>query len=330
MKFLIAGFGSIGRRHFRNLKAIGQGDILFYRTGRSRLPDEELEGYIVEHDLAAALAHHPDAVIVSNPTALHLDVAIPAAELGCHLLLEKPISHSLEKVDELWAAVQKNGSRVLVGFQFRYHPTLCRVSEVLEGGQLGRPLSARAHWGEYLPDWHPWEDYRQGYSARPDLGGGVVLTLCHPFDYLRWLFGEVAGLSASLNNTGTLDIEVEDQAEVVLEFAGGLLGSVHLDYLQRPTAHWLEIICEQGVLYWEAASGLLRVTRADQEKPQELRPPDGFERNDLFQEQARHFVDVVAGSENPLCTLEDGIQALKIVLAAYESAAGGKKLNLGA
>jgi predicted dehydrogenase len=327
MKFLIAGFGSIGRRHFRNLKALGQEDILFYRTGRSQLPEEELDGYIVEHDLDAALAHKPNAVIVANPTALHLEVAIPAAQAGCHLLLEKPISANLDKLEELSAAVQAGGSRVLVGFQFRYHPTLRKAVELLQSDALGKVVSARAHWGEYLPDWHPWEDYRQSYSARPDLGGGVVLTLSHPLDYLRWLFGDVSSLSAVVHNSGSLGIAVDDQAELILEFSRGVLGSLHLDYLQRPPAHWLEIICASGTLQWEATSGLLRVQQAGDDE-QTHRPPDGFERNDLFLEQTRHFIEVVAGKAAPMCTLEDGVQALKLALAAHASSAEGRKQNI--
>src|SRR5512146_1839312 len=145
MKFLIAGFGSIGRRHLRNLRALGEQDILLYRTHRSTLPDDETQGLPVETDLAQALAHHPDAVIVANPTAAHLDVAIPAAEAGCALLIEKPVAHSLERTDELARAVEKNGGRLLVGFQFRFHPGLVAAKGLLEEGAIGRPVSARAH-----------------------------------------------------------------------------------------------------------------------------------------------------------------------------------------
>ncbi len=185
MKFLIAGLGSIGRRHFRNLRALGENDLVLYRTNRATLPNDELAGSPVETDLAQALAGKPDVVIVSNPTSLHLDTAIPAARAGCHLFLEKPISHSLERVDELAAAVRQSGSRVLVGFQFRFHPGLRKAAALLAEGAIGKPLAFHVHWGEYLPGWHPWEDYRQGYAARSDLGGGVVLTLSHPLDYLR-------------------------------------------------------------------------------------------------------------------------------------------------
>src|SRR5512141_851332 len=124
MKFLIAGYGSIGRRHFRNLLELGERDILFYRTHHGTLPEADLEGFRVETDLRSALGQHPDAVIIANPTAAHLEVAVPAAEAGCHLLLEKPLAHSLEGVQALAAAAERSGARVLVGFQFRFHPVL--------------------------------------------------------------------------------------------------------------------------------------------------------------------------------------------------------------
>jgi predicted dehydrogenase len=327
MKFLIAGFGSIGRRHFRNLKALGERDILLYRSGNSQLDDEELTGYTVERDLAAALAHKPDAVIVANPTALHLDVAIPAAKAGCHLFLEKPISHNLDRLDELETAVKANGNRVLVGFQFRFHPGLQKAAELLSGGKLGHPLSARAHWGSYLPDWHPWEDYRKGYSARANLGGGVLLTLCHPFDYLRWLLGDVSRVWGSVTRSGELEMDVEDQAEVGLEFANGALGSVHLDYLQRPGAHWLQIVCSKGVIHWDADNGSLQVTDS-QGKQQEHPVTAGFERNDLFLEQMKHFIEVVSKKAESSCTLKDGRRALEIVLAAYAAAKQGERIDL--
>lgn len=327
MKFLIAGFGSIGRRHFRNLKSLGQNDIVLYRTGKSQLDDAELAGHPIEHDLAVALAHKPDAVIVSNPTALHMDVAIPAVEAGCHILLEKPISHSLDRVAELEAAAQRTGSRILVGFQLRFHPTLQQAARVLASGSLGSPLSARAHWGEYLPQWHPYEDYRQGYSARADLGGGVVLTLCHPFDYLRWLLGEVASVSARLGRSGELQIAVEDQAEVTLGFAGGPLASVHLDYLQRPASHWLELVCSQGSLHWDAGSGVMRQVSAEGVE-KEAAPPSDFERNELFLAQMQHFLDVVEEKAEPVCSLQDGKAALQIALAAHQSNQSGQRIDL--
>jgi len=319
MKFMIAGLGSIGRRHLRNLIALGEEDILLYRSGKSTLQDDELERYITETELDAALAHKPDAVIVSNPTALHLDVAIPAAEAGCHLLLEKPISHNLERIDELRAAVGQGGGRVLVGYQFRFHPGLQAVKRWLEEGLIGNPISAHAHWGEYLPGWHPWEDYRNSYAASDALGGGVVLTLCHPFDYLRWLLGEVVSVLGMVSNLGDLGLEVEDTAEVVLKFASGALGSVHLDYYQRPATHNLEIIGTQGTIQWNNQDGSSRVYQASTQEWEVIPPPEGFQRNDIFLAEMSHFLEVVTGVAEPVCDLVDGIRALDIAVAAKSS-----------
>ena len=176
-KMLIAGLGSIGRRHLRNLIALGETDIVLLRSHRGALPEDELAGLPTETDLSEALRkHRPTAVVVSNPTALHLDVAIPAAHAGCSLLLEKPVSHSTDRLDVLRQVVSASGAQVLMGFQLRYHPCLLRARELVQTGRLGRLISARVHFGEYLPAWHPWEDYRKGYAARLDLGGGVLLT----------------------------------------------------------------------------------------------------------------------------------------------------------
>jgi predicted dehydrogenase len=327
MKFLIAGLGSIGRRHLRNLESLGEKDIILYRTHQATLPDEELAGFHAATDLEEALALKPNAVIVANPTALHLDVAIPAAKAGCHLLMEKPLSNSLDGIEKFQEAVAVGGGKVLMGFQFRYHPGLNQVSKLLKEGAIGRPLSVRAHWGEYLPNWHPWEDYRQGYAARPDLGGGVILTLCHPLDYLRWLLGDIQELFAFGGHLSDLELQVEDTAEINLRFTNGVVGSVHLNYTQRPPVHRLEIVGTEGSLGWDNADGAARLSKAG-EAWENFSTPAGFERNWLFQEEMRHFLAVTRGDEEPICTLEDGAWALRLALSALKSIETGTKIEL--
>lgn len=332
MKILIAGLGSIGRRHFRNLVALGEKDLVLYRTHKATLSDDELAGYPVETDLSAALAKHRfDAVIVANPTALHMDVAIPAAEAGCAVLLEKPIAEDLSRVDELRRAAEKNGNRILVGFQFRYHPTLNKAKELIESGALGKILTVHAHWGEYLPNWHPWEDYRASYAARDDLGGGVIRTLTHPLDYLRYILGEVAELHAFQGQISALELTgVEDAAEIGLKFKSGAIGGLHVNYFQRPPVHRLEIVGTAGTLRWDNADGtLIHYQMPDAFGgiyPQPLPAvetrhplPDGFDRNQLFVAQTQHFLKVAAGESAPICTLEDGVRALEMALAARKS-----------
>jgi predicted dehydrogenase len=332
MKILIAGLGSIGRRHFRNLVALGQNQLVFFRSNKATLPDDELVGYPTETNFNEAIKKHkPDAVIVSNPTALHMDIAIPAARAGCAILLEKPIAQDLSRVAELRQAAALSGSKILVGFQFRYHPTLNKARELITAGKIGRVLSAHAHWGEYLPNWHPWEDYRQSYAARADLGGGVIVTLTHPLDYLRHLLGEVEALWSFNGHVSSLELtDVEDVAEIGLKFTNGAIGGVHVNYFQRPPVHRLEIIGTAGTLRWDNADGILQLFSMPDEfgmvnsqptpaQITEYRLPEGFERNHLFLAQTQHFLKMAAGDTDPVCTLDDGIRALEMALQAKSS-----------
>jgi predicted dehydrogenase len=339
MKFLIAGLGSIGRRHLRNLITLGEKDIVLYRTHRSTLPNSDLAGFPIETNLEAALAYKPDAVIISNPTSHHLEIAIPAVEAKCHLFMEKPVSHSLDRTDILANYVQQYGVKILVGYQFRFHPGLRRVVNLLKQRAIGQPLTARAHWGEYLPDWHPWEDYRVGYSARLDMGGGVVLTLSHPLDYLLWMFGDADNLCAFTDSLGNLELDVEDNAEILIKFKQGTVASIHLDYYQRPPAHHLEIIGTLGTIRWDNADGTVQLYQTidssyDSGKWQTFPAKSftnvekPFARNDLFLLEMKHFISVLRGEEEPICTLEDGLNVLKLCLASYQSSQNGHKINL--
>lgn len=321
MKFLIAGFGSIGRRHLRNLLALDQHDILLLRSRKSTLPEDEIRDFPVETNIERALEHHPDGVVVANPTSLHLDVAIPAAKMGCHILMEKPVSNSMDRLDLLQEALQQGGGKLLMGFQYRFHPGLQKVKEILRNGTIGRLLSLRVDWGEYLPGWHPWEDYRKSYSARADLGGGVVLTLCHPLDYLRRLVGEVDSIYASIGHLSDLEMDVEDSAEMVLRFSTGVVGSVHLDYYRQPGVHRLEMTGSKGVLTWDNADGAVQVMRPDGSNRQIYPAPEGFERNSLFIDEMKNFIDVISKRADPECSLKDGIRSLQLVQGVYRSSA---------
>ncbi len=339
MKFLIAGLGSIGRRHMRNLVALGEKDIVLYRTGKSTMPEEDLAGFPQENDLLTALTKHkPDAVIVANPTAFHLDVAIPAAAAGCSLLLEKPLSHSMQRIDELQSVVSQNGAKVLVGFQFRFHPGMVRAKQLIQDGEIGRVVSAHVHFGEYLPAWHPWEDYRKGYAARSDMGGGVVLTQCHSLDYLPWLVGKVESVWGFTAKLSDLEVDVEDTAKIGLRFANGALGSIHLDYNQQPPSHYFEVVGTKGSLQLNLSDGATRIYRAESpssgrgvkgEGEWETYPlPPGWERNVMFMEEMKHFAAVARGEAESSCPLEDGVRVMRLALAVKESSRSGREISL--
>jgi predicted dehydrogenase len=328
MKILIVGLGSVGRRHLRNLVALGETDLVLLRSGKSTLPEEELHGYPVVTQIDAALRLQPQAAIIATPTALHLQSAIPLARAGCHLLLEKPVSHSMESITDLQDAVRQGGGQVVIAFQYRHHPGLLAIRRWLEQDAIGRPLIARAQYCDYLPGWHPWEDYRQSYSARADLGGGAVLTLCHPLDYLLWLLGDVKSVTGATAAKAGMGIDVEDSAEAALEFASGVLGGVHLNYVQRPASHQLTIVGTEGTLQWDQSDGAARLYRARAGAWEVAEAPAGYERNDMFVAEMMRFLDVLAGKSAAAPSLAEGIRSLALGLAILESARLGRRIEL--
>lgn len=318
MKFLIAGLGSIGRRHLHNLVGLGQSDIVLYRTHQSSLDDAELAPYPVETDIKAALAHQPEAVIIANPTALHMQMALPAAQQGCALFIEKPLADRPDDLAELEEVLKARQNPVLCAYQFRFNPGLEMLRSLLEQGAIGKALSFQSYWGEYLPEWHPWEDYRQSYAARRELGGGVVLTLCHPLDYLHWLFGDVRDLFAFTAKLSDLEVDVEDTAEALLRFQDGPLGSLHLDYCRRTKRHDLEISGTQGSLYWDYESNAVRLRNASGEE-RVYPAPDGFERNQMYVNEMSHFIDLASGKTESRCSFQDGKKALELAWNILQS-----------
>jgi predicted dehydrogenase len=318
---LIAGLGSIGRRHLASLQALGWPSVRLYRTGCSTQPDAELAGIPVDADLATALARRPAAVIVSNPSALHMSVALDAARAGAHLLIEKPLSSDLTGVAELESLVTDGGLAALVGFQFRFNPGLRTIRAWLREGAVGTVVSAQVHWGEYLPDMHPWEDYQVGYAARSDLGGGVLLTLCHPFDYLRWLIGEMREVSATESRCDSLRLSVDTCVDVTARFACGASAHVHLNFVERPPNHQLTIVGTDGTITWNHSDSAARRYCTRSGRWEIVPAPDGFDRDWMFLDEMRHFLACLGGEAQPLCTLADGRAALELALAAKQAIA---------
>jgi predicted dehydrogenase len=216
----------------------------------------------------------------------------------------------------------------VTGFQFRYHPLLRTAKRWLEEGRMGTVVSCRAEYGEYLPSWHPEEDYRRGYSARTSLGGGPVLTLSHPFDYLRWLLGEVRSVAGSTARRSHLEIDTEDTAHATLRFASGVIGAVDLDYVQHPRRHILQIVGEGGTIHLDFEAASLRFWPADGGTPLSEFLPPSFERNGMFVDEMRNFLSALIGSEAPVCTLDDGVRALEIALAVHRSSEERKEIDV--
>lgn len=264
-------------------------------------------------------------MFVCNPSSLHLEVALAAAEAGAHLFLEKPLATQWEGVERLQTLVAEKGLVVTVGFQLRYDPGLEQIAAWLRAGRLGRVASALFVNGEYLPDMHPWEDYRTGYAARRDLGGGNLHTQCHDLDLARWLFGMPTRVFALAGQGSGLELEVEDATTLLLdcEREGQRVPvTIQLDYLRRPAERRLSVVGELGRIEWDHPSRKASLIPLEGE-PEVLSFSD-FERNQLFEAELGEFLAAVGGGPPPRAGLEAGLDCLRIALAAHRSLATGR------
>jgi predicted dehydrogenase len=320
LRILVAGFGSIGKRHVRNLRTLAPIEVIAYRVGGEPLPPEFQGDWITETvDLDEALARGPVAALVCSPPSHLMKVALPIAQAGCHLFIEKPLSHTMDGVAELVSLVKEKNLVSLMGYNLRYHPGLQLVKSLIDDRRIGRVVSLRVQVGQYLPDWHPWEDYRKGYSARQDLGGGVITDLIHEIDYVRWLGGNVRRVACFADHVSHLEIDTEDVAEILLDFESGAIGSVHVDYVQRVPTRGCQIIGDEGTIVWDDSAGEVRLFEVKDSEWQTFHQK-GFERNDMYVAEMKHFLDCLEGHDSPVVDIREGAEVLKIALAAREDA----------
>jgi predicted dehydrogenase len=304
----------------RNLKRLGVTDITAFDVREDRRREvEEQFGVQVFAELSSAL-EGASAALVCTPTRLHLDHALMAARANCHLFIEKPITDGLEGLDRLLEEIKQRKLVTLVGCNFRFHPGLRHVKYLLDEKAIGTVISARAQFGQYLPDWHPWEDYRQGYSARHSMGGGVVLDRIHEFDFMYWLLGEIVGIYAVLGHLTCLEIDTEDVAEIVLRFASGAFGSIHLDYVRRTYECSLEIVGDEGTIQWRFQDHSVRWYLAGEARWHSLQW-SRYDANEMYLAEMLHFLACLGGEEQPLVDGPIGKRVLEIALAAKKSAA---------
>ena len=324
-RILIAGLGSIGLRHLNNLLQLGVEDILLLRTRNE--PIKEAPHLPIFTKLEDALNQKPDAVIVSNPTSHHLETALPAVKAGCHLFLEKPLSHTWQDVDTLLATVKQKELIGMVGFDMHFDPGLQKVHQLLKDGTIGHATAIQAQVGQYLPDWHPWEDYRKGVSARVDTGGGVILDLIHEIDYVTWLMGEAQEVISMNGRVSSLEIQTEDTAAILIRFMNNAIGTINLDYIQRTLSRSCRIVGEEGTITWDLMNQKVSWYLATDKAWHEY-SYSGFQRNDRFLAEMKHFLDCLQGKAEPEVNLESGSRSLKIALAAKESGKTGKAVVL--
>lgn len=327
MRILVTGLGSIGRRHVKNLRAVKPDvEIAALRRAESASSSESVDAVFTS--MEDALSWKPDCALVTNPASFHIVTAQKLAENGVHLFIEKPISNSADGVKGLIDTCRNNGLVLMVGYNLRFDRSLNMVRDALVGGAIGDVVSVRAEAGQYLPDWRPGADYRTSPSASREQGGGAILELSHELDYVRWLVGDPTHVVAHAACRGGLGLDVEDTAEILLQFEDGVVGSVHVDMLQRCATRVCRIVGTEGTLAWDGITGEACMYTADSGAWRRLHEAGGTDRNDMYLNEVEHFLSCVAHEGKPLIGGEDAAAVLGVALAAKKSASEGVRIEV--
>jgi predicted dehydrogenase len=290
----------------------------------ARVPGAALAGALEE-----GLAQGCSVAVIASPNRFHLEQSLALAKAGLHLLIEKPLAVAAAGIEDLIALVERRRLVAMVGSNWKFHPGLGRMQSLIAAGEIGAPLAVQALGGQYLPDWHPQEDYRKMYSARRELGGGALLD-SHDVDYLTWILGPVAAVSCRIAATGKLQIDTEDLACMTLAFRSGVLGTLQLDYLQRPYSRRVHVTGEAGTLIWDAVENELSHYSPREQAWRRWKPPVSYDLNRMYVEEMQHFLECVRGGGTPLTPLRQGAHVMAVLDACRRSAArGGAPEELG-
>ncbi len=329
---LFVGLGGIGQRHLRNLRALlGESvRVSAYRIRRESLqltdgltavPGGDVEaayGVEVHTSLESALAEKPDIALIANPTSLHVPVALEALEAGCDVFVEKPLSDTNAGVDAFTTRARELRRVGMVAYQLRFHPCVKRLIDLVESEALGLLYGAHVEVAEYLPGFHPYEDYRRMYASRRDLGGGVTLTQIHEIDLIHRIFGLPERVWSVGDRISELEVDVEDSATSLLEYrrkdGRAFAVQLHQDFLGRPARRTFSVWGALGRAVMDLRAGTLDFTSTDGSTARLVECGD-YPRNQLFLDELAHFLDCVRTRSEPCVSLEEGAAGLRIALA---------------
>ena len=314
---LAIGAGSIGRRHLRNLRGLGVSELAAFDPSADALAlaASEVAGLATFDDLDAAWGWKPDVVLVTSPTSMHAAHVAAALDRGCDVFCEKPLASSLDGVIELVDLAEETGAITMVGCNLRFHWAVSAITRLLDEGAIGRVVTARFEFGQWLPDWRPGTDYKESYSARRELGGGIVLDAIHELDYAMWYLGDPVEVCGIAGNLGVLGIGTEETADFVLRFEDGTVASVHEDYVQRVYRRGCTVAGDAGTVSWDWNEAAVRIFRTEVGEWESHPVPDGWEPNDMYVDELRYFLECVAERRPSMNPLRTALRVLEVALS---------------
>lgn len=316
---LIAGCGSIGKRHARVLHGLGIKDIRAcdpMPEQRDKLAGETPVRMFESYE--TGLISCPDAVFVCTPPKMHIPMAKQAIDAGAHVFCEKPLSFSSTGISELADVVQGANRVVMTGLCFRYHDGLRKAKSLLASGRVGRLVSIRCLMGENLPAVRP--DYRTLFTSK--YGGAFDLT--HEVDLAIWFADSpVREVIAAAGTYSDINIEAPDLAEILITFENRCLAAIHLDFFQIPRRRQTELICTGGVIIVEFASWdvcTVSVYESGGDWDHDTFPTA---RDDMFRAEDSVFLHAIAGAGPVECRVEDARVSVEVIEHAMATAGVG-------
>ena len=316
MNVLVIGLGSIGLRHLNNLVHLKIKKISVVR--RNKKAHENFNIYdSIESAFKNEIFSH---VIISNPSSLHFK-AFKKVIINnvSKIYLEKPIATNLKDGLEILNLSKKYpNTSVIVGYDLRFDPGLNKIKNIIDSKVLGSLISFQSEVGQYLPDWRPHQDYRNGMSAVKKLGGGVMLDLIHEYDYINWLLGPIIKIVGFHDKISSLEIETEDISKVIMQTKCGAIGTISLDYIQKKLVRNCKLVFSNGIITWDNTKSKVS-WKLNSKKSYNHYEYKNFTRNSRFLSAMKNFLDLDKKSFINSSTLIDGIKSLELVNNAKKS-----------
>jgi predicted dehydrogenase len=325
---LIIGSGSVGRRHAVNFKKLGV-EISAFDPRPDRLDElnREVGAKRLFGKLCEALdGNHYDAAIVASPTSFHVEQSMELISRKIPVLLEKPLSKDLKTAKKLAMLVKENNTPILLGYTWRWWEPLIVARRMILEGEIGRIIHVRMSMAAHLADWHPWEQYQDFFMASKELGGGALLDESHWIDLMIWFFGMPDAIFASIDRIGALEIETDDNVDMLAFYKSGIRVSLHLDLNCRPHEKTILFSGEKGSLKWTADPNGICLGKTWENKWDFMEFK--CQRNDMFVAEAKDFLEVVAGTKTPQCTIDDGLKVMRVIASARKSSELGVKTDV--
>lgn len=274
--FLQIGLGSMGKRRIRNLlyHKIEKARIFGFDPAANRCDEVAKEYGIKVYDNfeKAIEVAKPDALIISTPPNQHHPYFLFAARHKKHFFVE--LTTREDGYAELFPLL--DGTFVAApSCTFRYFPAIKKIKKLLAAGVIGQPLSFNHYLGQYLPDWHPYEDYRLVYFAQKETGGCREMfpyELIWLTDVFQSMVEKTTGVHKKIS---ALEMTADDIYCVIAEFKNGIVGNIMIDLLNRQAERFLKIIGTLGTLEWNWLKHKIKIYTAADKKEQSIDLPTG-------------------------------------------------------